>query len=425
MLADTDHLTVIQYDDLVSVHNGTDALCDDDASGIGELLCDTASDSLVGLIVERRERVVEDQDLRLGRDRSRDTESLLLTAGEVRTALSDRRLVLVSLLHDKAVSVRDLSRPSDVLEGHVGILERDIVFDVALEEEASLGSVTDAVSQILLENILDVDAVDEDFASSTVGHTRDHVDDRGFTAAGSADERDGLALLDLEADIGNSLFVRAGISKADILELDGARFLERNRVGGIENGNFVSDDLVDTLSTDRSSRPDNDQRDHQDEGHDDLACEHNESVRRAEGLSGGFHIHAVEDECARPQDGQGQTRHDHHNERCEEGQYAAREDLDLSERCVDLLEFVFLIGLSVERSDDSDAGQVLSGSDIQRVGQLLDDLVLRSQHHQQNDNDNDEEYQPDGGNKRQRSVSILQKQNDRPYHDDRRQESGL
>ena len=407
MLADTDHLTVIQYDDLIRVHNGADALSDDDSCGIGELLRDTASDCFIGSVVESREGVVEDQDLRLGSDRSRDTESLLLTAGEVRAALSNGRFVLVSLAHNEAVCIGDLSRPSDVLESHFAILEGDILFDVALEEEASLGCVADAVSQILLENVLDVDAVNEDLAARTVSHTRDHVDDRGLAAAGSADEGDGLALLDLEADIGDSLFVSAGISKADVSELDGALVLEVNRLLGIQDGDLVGDDLMDTLCADGSSRPDNDQGDHQDEGHDDLAGEHNERVGRAEGLSRLFHLHAVEDEGARPQDRQRQTGHDHHDERREEGEHTASEDLHLGEGSVDLLELVLLIGFRVERSDDSDAGQVLSGSDVERVGQLLDDLVLRGQHHQQDDNDNDEQHQPNGSDDRQRCTGVL------------------
>ncbi len=97
MLADADHLAVVQNDDLVRVHNGADALRDDHSCGVGKLLRDAGSDGLVGLVVECREGVVKNQDLGLGGDRSRDTQTLLLTAGEVGTALRDLGIIAVAL----------------------------------------------------------------------------------------------------------------------------------------------------------------------------------------------------------------------------------------------------------------------------------------------------------------------------------------
>ena len=92
MLADTNHLTVIQHNDLVCVHNGAYALSNDNSCGIGKLFRNAAPDRFVGLIVERREGVIENQYLGLSGNRSCDTESLLLTAGEVRAALSNGTL---------------------------------------------------------------------------------------------------------------------------------------------------------------------------------------------------------------------------------------------------------------------------------------------------------------------------------------------
>ena len=62
----------------------------------------------VGAEVERRERVVEQVDLRLPHERARDREPLALAAGDVRAALGDRRVRPLRHRRDEVARLRDL-----------------------------------------------------------------------------------------------------------------------------------------------------------------------------------------------------------------------------------------------------------------------------------------------------------------------------
>ena len=425
MLADADHFAMVENDDLVGVHDGADALGDDDAGRVGKFFGDAATDRFVGLVVEGREGVIKDEDLRFGSDGPGDAKALLLAAGEVAAALGDFGIIAVALAHDEAIGIGDFGGPADVLEGHVRILEGDVLFDVALEEESALRGIADAVAEVFLQDILDVDAVDEDFAAGAIGHTGNHVDDGGLARARRADEGDGLALLDLEGNIGDGFLIRTGIGKADVFEFDGALFLEFDRVLGVEDRDGVLDDFLDTLGADGRTRPDDNQGDQEDEGHDDLAGEHDEGVGGGEGRVGLVDAHAVDDIGTRPQNGEGEAHHDEHDKGGEEGEDAAVEDLDLGEGGVDLFELAFLIGFGVEGADDADAGEVFAGGDVQGVGELLDDFVFRRHHEQQDDDRHDEEDEPNRGDEGQGSAGVLDQEDDGPHHRNRGDEGRL
>ncbi len=90
-----DHLAVLQDDDLVRVDDRGDALGHDDDRGVAGDRGQCGAQPAVRGQVERRERVVEEVDLRLPDQRPGDGQPLPLAAGDVGAALDDGGLQAV------------------------------------------------------------------------------------------------------------------------------------------------------------------------------------------------------------------------------------------------------------------------------------------------------------------------------------------
>ena len=86
------NLALVKHHDAIGVHDRTDALGHDELGGILGFLGERVSHRTVGFEVERRERVIENQDFRMTVDGAGDGQTLLLATGHVRAALCDRRI---------------------------------------------------------------------------------------------------------------------------------------------------------------------------------------------------------------------------------------------------------------------------------------------------------------------------------------------
>ena len=79
--------------------------------------------------------------------------------------------------------------------------QADVAGDGAGEQERVLQDDAEAAAQIGEVHVLDIDAVDSDGAFLHVVEAHEQRDDGGFAGAGVADEGDGFAGLDGEADV--------------------------------------------------------------------------------------------------------------------------------------------------------------------------------------------------------------------------------
>ena len=74
-------------------------------------------DLLLGLGVDRRGGLVEDQDARVDQQRARDRDALALAAGQRLAALADQRVVAVRQAQDEVVRMRGARRRDDLRRG--------------------------------------------------------------------------------------------------------------------------------------------------------------------------------------------------------------------------------------------------------------------------------------------------------------------
>ena len=87
---------------------------DDEHRAAGEQSVDRLLHESFRLGVERRRRLVENEDRRIDEQRARDREALPLAARQARAALAEHRVVAVGQRHDEVVRVRRARRGLDL-----------------------------------------------------------------------------------------------------------------------------------------------------------------------------------------------------------------------------------------------------------------------------------------------------------------------
>src|SRR5690242_8234705 len=150
--------------------------------------------------VERRGRLVQDEDARVVEQDPGDGQALFLAAGQPVPALAHDRVVAVGKLHDSVVNV---CRPGGFLDlGHGGgsTAVTDVGQNAVVEEVALLGHETDDGGQRCLADAPYVDAVNLDRTAGNVVQPRDQIADGGLAGPARADQRHELARIGFEGD---------------------------------------------------------------------------------------------------------------------------------------------------------------------------------------------------------------------------------
>ena len=107
-----DQPAVRQHDDVVGIDDRRKPVRDDDRGAVLHHLGERCLHARLGFVVERRGRLVEQQDRRVAHDGAGDRQALALAAGQRQPVLADRRVVAVRLLADELVGLRDLCAPA-------------------------------------------------------------------------------------------------------------------------------------------------------------------------------------------------------------------------------------------------------------------------------------------------------------------------
>src|SRR6266566_694874 len=144
-------------------------------------------DMLLGLGVDTRERVVEDQNPRIADDGAGNRGALLLPAGESDAALADHGLVGFAEVLDVAVQAGNFGCFADALLVIFGQAKGDVAADGFTEQISVLRYETDGLPQRGERPIADGTAVDQDAIIGSFPETRNESGKRGFAAARGAD----------------------------------------------------------------------------------------------------------------------------------------------------------------------------------------------------------------------------------------------
>ncbi len=165
--------------------------------------------------VERAERLVQQQHLRLHRQRAGNADALLHAAGDF-----GRPLVLgMRHLHE----VEIVHHPGVALGAALGFGKHlvDAELDVLVDSEPRQQAVVLEHHGAVRPRRIDLAVFQEHAAIGGAGETGDDVEQRRLAAAGVADDRDVFALVDRQVDLLQHLGrgIAAGKGLVDVVEL--------------------------------------------------------------------------------------------------------------------------------------------------------------------------------------------------------------
>ena len=117
MAADLGDPAPLQHHDPVGLAERAQAVGDGDRRPAPDQVVERLLDLPLGLGVDRRGRLVEDQDRRVDQECPGDRDPLPLAAGERLAALADQRVVAVGQAEDELVAPRGPGRGDDLARG--------------------------------------------------------------------------------------------------------------------------------------------------------------------------------------------------------------------------------------------------------------------------------------------------------------------
>ena len=195
-----DDLPFFQYQNGVGVFDGAEAVGDDDGDLVSGVLLQGVLDAAFAFVVQCARGFVEDQHGGFFVDGPGDGDALALAAGEVGAEL-------VHLGVDALAQALGEIQRIGTFEGFddagfvyfvtVGYVRGETV----LEDVDALRYDGDVLTQGVLLQLFDGDAVDGDGTGVGVVKTDQRVNEGAFAAPAVADERDGLFVVDLEVDV--------------------------------------------------------------------------------------------------------------------------------------------------------------------------------------------------------------------------------
>ena len=101
MSADPGHVTFIHNNDLICIQDRIDPLCDDNDSAVAHLFFQSLSQRLIRLEIQCGKTVVENKYLRIFCNGSGNCKSLLLSTGNIASALSNPSIKIIIFCLDK------------------------------------------------------------------------------------------------------------------------------------------------------------------------------------------------------------------------------------------------------------------------------------------------------------------------------------
>ena len=159
-----DRRAVFDHENPVRANNRLQAVRDDDRGAAGLESLQRLLHLALGFGVQRRRRLVEQQDRRVLENRARDGDALALAAGELRALFADVGVVAVGELQDEVVSMRLARRRLDLVIGGAGLAERDVVADRAAKQKDILRNERDSVANRGETDVGEILSVDQDAA---------------------------------------------------------------------------------------------------------------------------------------------------------------------------------------------------------------------------------------------------------------------
>ena len=186
--------------DIIRGDEGADSLSDDERGSILQCGVEGLTDLCFRSRIHRTGAVVQNQDRRLLQHGSGNAESLLLTTGDIDTALVDPGLIFFREPFDEVRCTGRLRSLTDLVIGGIFIPPAQVFCNGSGEQRILLKNHTDLAAQFLQRVLSHVDAVDLYRAGRHVVQSGNQLDQRTLPCTGPPDDGNHLSWLRREGD---------------------------------------------------------------------------------------------------------------------------------------------------------------------------------------------------------------------------------
>ena len=216
-------------DDAVAAAYSSQAVGDDDDGAALDDAAHVALNDPLAVVIERRGRLVENENARIGRQRPGDGDALTLATGEIGAALLDHRVIALRQLVDELLGAGEAGDLDHPRPRHRRIGESDVLVNGAVEQQVLLQHDADVAPEPPRIDMAEIRAVEQHLALARQIKTLDELGQGRFAGAGGADDADRLAGPDGERNLLQRFRRARPVAEADAAEFDRAARRRRQK----------------------------------------------------------------------------------------------------------------------------------------------------------------------------------------------------
>ena len=355
------------------MQDGADSLRHNDHRGGSRFLVQRPPKAGVRPVIQGGKTVVKQVYSRVLCNGPGNGQPLFLSAGHIGAALGHRAVISFRLLRNKLLC---LGHPRRFFHGFI----TNPVFSGQLKvgsngsgkEDSLLGHQADQFPQPVLGNLTDIDSVQGNPSGRHIVKPRDQVDQRGFAAAGTADDGRGLSGFCRKGNMLQHIPVRSRIVETHVFKAHhppagGKPVVQNLRI--IVDGRLRIEHLFDSVR--RHTGPwqhDGNHGKHQ-KGHDDL-----HGIGHKGHHIPHLQIAGIDSLCAEPDDHHCDPVHNQHHHRHHKIHHPVGKQLGFHQIGVGLVKPLFLELFPGKGADDQKARKDFPGDKVHPVHQLLHDF---------------------------------------------------
>src|ERR1700682_4866590 len=142
-----DDLAALDHQNGVGIHDGVQAMGDDDGGAVLAEMLDRLLHLLFGFGIKRRGRLIEQDDRGVLDQRAGHRDALALATGELRTMLADRRVIAEREAHDELMRASRLRGLDDLGFRRTSLAEGDVLTDGVAEQIDILADIGGLLAQ--------------------------------------------------------------------------------------------------------------------------------------------------------------------------------------------------------------------------------------------------------------------------------------
>ena len=247
-----DHASSIEHDDLIGTGDRRESVRHRDHRSTCRQSCHRGIDRCLGLRIEGRCGLIEDQNRRIAHDRSRDGHALLLASRQPVSALADIGVIAIGQIVNEVVNLGGAPRPFNRPSIRVRISKPDVLPNRRVEEKAFLKDRSDLTAPRRLLHSAQIQSIDEHRTSGRIVEAHQEAEKSALAASARTDDGHSLSSRDGDGYVVELRPRDCVIAEAHVIESDrAAQRWGRDRFRVVDHRRPHTQDFLDALHSAR------------------------------------------------------------------------------------------------------------------------------------------------------------------------------